>query len=114
MKRITDRCKNITLPQSSFTGSNNFGCEPSSFVRFVLIDISKRYNEICVVEKMNFLAPYSQDDEQFMEGEMADFLEELGFKICCHRRDFYLGVPIGQNIEDATVHSRRMICVISR
>ena len=64
---------------------------------------------------MNFLlALYSQGDEQFVEGEMAEFLEELGFKICCHRKDFNLGVLIEQNIEDATVHSRRMICVISR
>ena len=63
---------------------------------------------------MNFLALFSQDDEQFVEGEMADILEEFGFKICCHRKDFNLGVPIEQNIEDATVHSRRMICVISR
>ena len=63
---------------------------------------------------MNFLALYSQDDEQFVEGEMAEFLEELGFKICCHRKDFNLGVLIEQNIEDATVHSRRIICVISR
>ena len=57
---------------------------------------------------------FSQYEEEFVEGEMAEFLEELGFKICCHRRDFDLGVPIGQNIEDATMYSRRMICIISR
>ena len=57
---------------------------------------------------------FSQDEEQFVEGEMVDFLEELGFTICCHRRDFDLGIPVERNIADAILHSRRVICVISR
>ena len=57
---------------------------------------------------------FSQDQEEFVEEAMAEFLEEFGFTICCHRRDFDLGIPIEQNIQDATVHSRRIICVLSR
>ena len=43
-----------------------------------------------------------------------EFLEDAGFDICCHRRDFDLGVPIERNIADGILNSRRIICVISR
>ena len=49
-----------------------------------------------------------------MEEVLAKFLKDLGYKVYCHRTDFELGVRIERNIEDATVHSRRIICVISR
>ena len=57
---------------------------------------------------------FSHAEEQFVEGEMTEFLEELGFKICSHRKDFTLGIPVERNIADAILCSRRMICVISR
>ena len=43
---------------------------------------------------------FSRDEEQFVEEVMAEFLEELGFKICCHRRDFDLRIPIEENIAE--------------
>ena len=49
-----------------------------------------------------------------MEAEIIDYLEEHGFKICWHQRDFRPGTNIAQNIADATEHSRRMIFVLSR
>ena len=56
----------------------------------------------------------SQPDETFVEIEIVNYLEELGFKICWHHRDFVPGTSIAENIADATEHSRRMIFVISR
>ena len=46
--------------------------------------------------------------------QIVNYLEECQFKICWHRRDFEPGTQISENIEDAIVHSRRMIFVISR
>ena len=46
--------------------------------------------------------------------QIVNYLEECQFKICWHRRDFEPGTQVSENIEDAIVHSRRMIFVISR
>ena len=64
---------------------------------------------------MFFLYIYiSEPDEEFVQEEILEYLEKLGFKVCWHHRDFDLGVPVETNIADAIVHSRRIICVISR
>ena len=64
---------------------------------------------------MHFVKFYlSQLDEGFVEAEIIDFLEDLGFIVCWHHRDFTPGSFIAENIADATEHSRRMICVFSR
>ena len=57
---------------------------------------------------------FSQNDEDFVKNEIIDYLEELGFIVCWHQRDFVPGSFVAQNIADATEHSRRMICVFSR
>ena len=57
---------------------------------------------------------YSEPDEAFAEEEIINSLEEKGFKICWHQRDFRPGSSIAENIADATERSRRMIFVISR
>ena len=57
---------------------------------------------------------FSQHDEGFVKAEIIDYLEDLGFIICWHQRDFRPGSFITENIADATEHSRRMICVFSR
>ena len=56
---------------------------------------------------------FSQQDEGFVKAEIIDYLEDLGFIICWHHRDFTPGSFIAENIADATEHSRRMICVFS-
>ena len=56
----------------------------------------------------------SQPDETFVEEDIINYLEELGFKICWHQRDFMPGTNIAENIADSTEHSRRMIIIISR
>ena len=68
--------------------------------------------KIYVVAKYTFLH-HSEPDEEFMETEIINYLEELGFKICWHQRDFMPGTNIAENIADATQHSRRMIFIIS-
>ena len=50
----------------------------------------------------------------FVETEIINYLEELGFKICWHQRDFMPGTNIAENIADATEHSRRMIFILSK
>ena len=57
---------------------------------------------------------FSESQEAFVEMQIIKFLEKCQFKICWHRRDFMPGTQISENIEDAIVHSRRMIFVISR
>ena len=49
-----------------------------------------------------------------METVVIVYLEERGFKICWHQRDFMPGTNIAENIADATENSRRMIFAISR
>ena len=49
-----------------------------------------------------------------METAVINYLEELGFRICWHQRDFMPGTNIAENIADASEHSRRMIFLISR
>ena len=49
-----------------------------------------------------------------MEIEIINYLEERGFKICWHQRDFVPGTNIAENIADAIEHSRRMIIILSR
>ena len=56
----------------------------------------------------------SQPDEDFVETVVINYLEEGGFRICWHQRDFMPGTNIAENIADATENSRRMIFVISR
>ena len=56
----------------------------------------------------------SHSDEEFVETEIINFLEERGFKICYHNRDFTPGTRIGENMADATENSRRMIFIVSR
>ena len=58
--------------------------------------------------------PYSQADEEFVEAEIINYLEECGFKVCWHQRDFRPGTIIAVNIADATENSRRMIIILSR
>ena len=45
---------------------------------------------------------------------MINYLEERGFKICWHHRDFVPGTNIAENMADATEHSRRVIIIFSR
>ena len=56
----------------------------------------------------------SQPDENLVETEIVNYLEECGFKICWHQRDFMPGTNIAENIADATQNSRRMIFILSR
>ena len=49
-----------------------------------------------------------------MEAEIINYLEENGFKIFWHQRDFMPGTNIAENIADAIEHSRRMMFVLSR
>ena len=56
----------------------------------------------------------SQPDEDLVETEIINYLEERGFKICWHQRDFMPGTNIAENIADATENSRRMIFLLSR
>ena len=66
-------------------------------------------------ERNPFFALFcSQPDEDLVETEIINYLEERGFKICWHQRDFIPGTNIAENIADATENSRRMIFVISR
>ena len=54
-----------------------------------------------------------EQDEEFAE-TIINHLEYHGYKICWHRRDFEPGTQISENIEDAIVHSRRMVLIITR
>ena len=63
---------------------------------------------------MHFSYFFSEFEEGFTEMQIINYLEECQFKICWHRRDFEPGTRVLENIEDAIVHSRRMIFVISR
>ena len=56
---------------------------------------------------------FSQQDEGFVKAEIIDYLEDFGFLVCWHHRDFTPGSFIAENIADATEHSRRIICVFS-
>ena len=60
-----------------------------------------------------FASFYSQPDEHLAETEIINYLEERGYKICWHQRDFMPGTNIAENIADATEHSRRMIFILS-
>ncbi len=53
-------------------------------------------------------------DRQFVKDEIKPHLEEKGFRLCIHERDFLVGASIPANIEAAINHSRRMIMVMSR
>ena len=56
----------------------------------------------------------SQADEDLVETEIINYLEELGFRMCWHQRDFVPGTNIAENIANATECSHRMIFLISR
>ncbi len=53
-------------------------------------------------------------DSTFVRNEIQPFLEEKGYTLCIHMRDFLAGASIPANIEAAINHSRRMIMIISR
>ena len=57
---------------------------------------------------------FSESQEVFIETQIVNYLEEHQFKIHWDHRDFESGTILLENIEDAIVHSRRMIFVISR
>ena len=95
---------------SSFDKIATFNCEFAGTCKFKKSSLLSVYHK----KMIHYFSFFSQDEEEFVEEIMAQFLEGLGFRICCHRRDFDLGIPIEQNIEEATVHSRRIICVKSR
>ena len=56
----------------------------------------------------------SVNDEDFTETNIIIYLEEKGFQVCWHQRDFRAGTRIAENIADATVYSRRIIFILSR
>ncbi len=53
-------------------------------------------------------------DSMFVINEIQPYLEEMGFRLCIHERDFLVGASIPANIEAAINHSRRMIMIISK
>ena len=68
----------------------------------------------CRSIKVHVLVFDSWEEEEFTRTEIMDYLEKCGYRICWHERDFMGGSNIGENIADATEHSRRIILVISR
>ncbi len=84
--------------------------------------VSFRYRTVnlsclsCDAEQTNcilFLC-FSHFDSKFVINEIQPFLEEMGFRLCIHERDFLVGASIPANIEAAINHSRRMIMIISK
>ena len=72
------------------------------------------FNSAEILNDQLLVLSYSEPDEIFVEAEIINYLEERGFRICYHQRDFMPGTNIAENIADATVHSRRMIFILSR
>ncbi len=62
-------------------------------------------------KESHFDFPFSHIDRKC---KIQQFLEEKGFTLCIHERDFLAGESIPANIAAAINHSRRMIMVISR
>ena len=54
----------------------------------------------------------ASDDRGFGR-HMLSYVEEHGYKVCYHERDFLPGVPIFENIEKAVNRSKRVVCLVS-
>ncbi|XP_033727792.1 uncharacterized protein LOC117317104 [Pecten maximus] len=62
----------------------------------------------------SFISYKSSDvDQHFVLHVLLPKLEELGFKVCLHCRDFLPGETIANNIINAIVNSRRTILILS-
>ncbi len=86
--------------------------------RYSVIQVWKQTNFLCYLcsSKINHLEyfPYSHLDSKFVKNEIQAHLEDKGYRLCIHERDFLVGASIPANIEVAINHSRRMIMIISR
>ncbi|CAH1776868.1 unnamed protein product [Owenia fusiformis] len=59
------------------------------------------------------LLSYSGLNGEWMRDELLIQLEEAGYKLCLHERDFRAGEPIMDNINNAIDNSKRTIIVLS-
>ena len=64
------------------------------------------------IENDVFLACSSEDG--IMGISLMALLESEGYKVCYHQRDFMPGAPISENIINAIVKSKRVLCVMTR
>ena len=56
---------------------------------------------------------YSSDDRMFAVHQFRQHIENQGFRLCFHERDFIPGFDIAENIANAIHDSRKVICVLS-
>ena len=68
----------------------------------------------CENEDMEFdvFLSCANDDRGFGRPLLA-YMEEQGYKVCYHERDFLPGTPIFENIENAITRSKRVVCLVS-
>nr|KAG5703456.1 hypothetical protein BaRGS_022505 [Batillaria attramentaria] len=58
---------------------------------------------------------YDSEDNHWVREQLMPVLEErLGLRLCIHQRDFTLGAPIVQNIEESVQESKKIMMVFSR
>ena len=56
---------------------------------------------------------YSNHDDEWSRA-LIGYMEEKGFAVCFHERDFQAGMHINVNIEMAVAKSKRTMCVLTR
>ena len=68
----------------------------------------------CENEDMEFdvFLSCANDDRGFGRQLLA-YVEEQGYKVCYHERDFLPGTPIFENIGNAITRSKRVLCLVS-
>ena len=68
----------------------------------------------CENEDMEFdLFLSCANDDRVSGRHMLSYIEEQGYKVCYHERDFLPGTPIFENIGNAINRSKRVVCLIS-
>ncbi len=67
------------------------------------------------IENMDYdvFISYSHLDLQWVRDNLMDFLQNQGYSVCLHEKDWPVGVLITENILLSVKHSRRMIMVLS-
>ena len=79
----------------------------------ILLMLIKGAEDKCRLSKYASLFS-SVDDHGWVREEIVRFLEDHGYTLCIHTRDFVPTATIQHNISLSIKHSRRMISVLTR
>ena len=82
---------------------------------YLKYDLHPFDNDECVNEDKRFdvFLSFSSEDEELVK-DLKDELNDQGYRICDHVRDFIIGQMIFDNMGYAILYSKRTICYVTR